>query len=156
MGVRVDREGILTYDFHTAQNVLKASGELKETELSRRYYLADASFIVGLYGEEALLHRLHEALHKPIWPLFLGRKAFVPGEPIWLADGLHSGAALRATLTTYPWLARPGQHPPKRLRLVLEDPEGSEMRSDQPVSFQTDARRYAPRRVQTDWVFLSQ
>lgn len=156
MGVRVDREGILTYDFHTAQNVLKASGELKETELSRRYYLADASFLVGLYGEEVLLHRLHEVLRKPIWPLFLGRKAFVPGESIWLTDGLHPGTALRAAVTTYPWLARPGQNPPKRLRLVLEDPEGSEVRSDQPVSFQTDARRYAPRRVQTDWVFLSQ
>lgn len=156
MGVRVDREGILMCDFHTAQNVLKASGELKETELSRRYYLADASFLVGLYGEEALLRRLYEALRKPVWPLFLGRKAFVPSEPIWLADGLHPGTALRATLTTYPWLARPGQNPPKRLRLVLEDPDGPEVRPDQPISFQTDARSYAPRRVQTDWVFLSQ
>src|SRR5512136_1449116 len=40
LGVRVDREGRLAYDFHTAQNVLKAGGGLKDTEPSRRYYLA--------------------------------------------------------------------------------------------------------------------
>lgn len=155
MGVRVDREGVLTYEIQAAQNVLKASGGLKETELSRRYYLADASFLVGLYGEYTLLRLLHEALRNPVWPLYLGRKAFVPGEPIWLADGLQPDTELRAILATYPWVARPGQKPAKQLRLVLEDPDGPEIRSDHPISFQSQARRYAPRRVRTDWIFLS-
>src|SRR4051794_6138053 len=43
MAVRVDREGRLARDYHTAQNVLRADGSgLQETVLSNRYYLADA------------------------------------------------------------------------------------------------------------------
>src|SRR5689334_8391290 len=55
MGVRVDREGILKMDYHTAQNVMKAGGKpfanLKSTELSQRFYLADAAFLVGFEGD---------------------------------------------------------------------------------------------------------
>ncbi len=151
-GVRVDREGVLTYDFHTAQNVRKAGGGIKDTEVSRRYYLADASFLVGLSGELALLQQAHAALRKPHWPLYLGRKAFVPGEPIWLADGLRPGQDLLTALSRYPWSARPGQTRPDRLRLVLEDRHGAEVRPDQPLSFQSNARRFAPRRVRTEWL----
>jgi len=155
LGVRVDRQGILSYDYHTAQDVLKAAGGLKDTEVSRRYYLADASFLVGLEGELALLRLLHAALYDPVWPLYLGRKAFTPGEPVWLADGLQVGVALRPALEGYRWQARPGQARPERLRLVLEDPEGVEVRPDQPISFQSNARRFAPRRVKTGWMILS-
>ena len=95
MAVRVDAEGLLRYDYHTAQDVLKAGGGIKETEPSRRYYLADACFLVGLAGEDlALLQQLQAALQDPVWPLCLGRKAFVPGEPIWLNDGLRQDADL--------------------------------------------------------------
>jgi CRISPR system Cascade subunit CasD len=155
LGVRVDREGVLTYDYHTAQDVLKAGGGLKDTEVSRRYYLADASFLVGLEGELSLLRLLHAALHDPVWPLYLGRKAFAPGDPIWLADGLQAGVGLEAALRAYPWQIRPGQAQPERLRLVLEDAGGSEVRPDQPLSFQSSARRFAPRRIKTDWMALA-
>ena len=39
MGVRVDREGTLLRDYHTAQEVYRAKGGIKPTELSTRYYL---------------------------------------------------------------------------------------------------------------------
>ena len=69
MGVRVDQEGKLARDFHTAMNVLKASGGIKVTEPSARYYLADARFLVGLEGENLdLLTRVHAALRDPHWP----------------------------------------------------------------------------------------
>jgi CRISPR system Cascade subunit CasD len=146
MGVRVDREGVLKVDYHTAKNVLKAGGGVKDTELSNRYYLADGLFLVGLEGDLALLERIHAALRNPVWPLFLGRKAFVPGEPIWLLDGLKPGRALEDALKEYHSLStRPT---PEGLRLVLEDQQnGSIVRSDQPLSFAQDNRRYAPRRL---------
>jgi CRISPR system Cascade subunit CasD len=63
MGVRVDREGVMKMDYHTAQNVAKANGGgTKDTELSWRYYLSDACFVVALEGEnETLLHRINVA-----------------------------------------------------------------------------------------------
>jgi CRISPR system Cascade subunit CasD len=151
MAVRVDVEGLLRYDYHTAKDVLKAGGGIKETEPSRRYYLADARFLVGLAGNDlALLQQLQAALHEPTWPLFLGRKSFVPGEPVWLVDGLHAGAALQPLLETYPWLGQGTKKRPERVRLVIEDPDGPEVRPDQPISFAD--RRFAPRRVTTTFI----
>jgi CRISPR system Cascade subunit CasD len=151
MAVRVDAEGLLRYDYHTAKDVLRAGGGIKETEPSRRYYLADACFLVGLAGDDlAQLQQLQAALYDPVWPLFLGRKAFVPGEPAWLADGLHVGAALRPALETYPWLRQAATKRPERVRLVIEDPDGPEIRPDQPISFAN--RRFAPRRVITTFI----
>ena len=155
LGVRADREGIVARDFHTAQQVLKASGGIKNTEPSNRYYLSDAAFLVGLAGDDLdLLRDLHAALRNPVWPLYLGRKAFVPGEPVWLEDGLKEAMDLHRALSldVSPWQPRPGQKRPDQLRLVLEDETGSEVRPDQPLSFAE--RRFAPRRVRTTFIDL--
>lgn len=150
MGVRVDREGALKVDYHTAKDVLKAGGGMKDTELSNRYYLADALFLVGLAGDDlALLESIHTALRKPVWPLFLGRKAFVPGEPLWLEDGLKPGQPLEDALKAHPPLsARRTMEP---MRLVLEDVQGSIVRTDQPLSFAQANRRFAPRRLRVEF-----
>jgi len=149
MGVRVDREGRLKVDYHTAQNVLKAGGGMKDTELSNRYYLADAMFLVGLESDDlTLLESIHTAMHHPVWPLYLGRKAFVPGEPVCLKDGLMFRQDLFNSLKTYPYLGRAGK--PDRLRIVLEDNEGEIVCLDQPLSFYS--RRFAPRRLKTDFI----
>lgn len=154
LGVRVDVEGTLARDFHTAQNVLKAGGGLKDTEPSSRYYLADAVFLAGLESSSSvLLQELHAALADPVWSLFLGRKAFVPGAPIWLADGLRMHTDLYTALVAYPWLGGVAHQPPETCRLVLEDDAGSEVRPDQPLSF--SERRFAPRRVTTLFINLS-
>jgi len=143
MGVRVDREGTLLRDYHTAQEVYRAKGGTKPTELSTRDYLGDACFLVGLEGERPLLTTLHTALRNPVWALFLGRRAFPPGEPIWLADGLCEGD-LREALEGYPWLrGEPKTFP--LVRMVIEDRTGAEVRPDQPLSF--SPRRFASRRV---------
>lgn len=144
MGVRADREGVLKMDYHTAKDVLKAGGGLKETEVSRRYYLADACFLVGLAGEDLpLLQRIHAALKNPVWPLFLGRKAFVPAEPPYLLDGLRLNTDLETALKTYPPLT--ARLSPQQARLALEDADGYLVRPDQPLSF--GQRRFAPRRL---------
>lgn len=155
MGVRVDQEGTLGRDYHTAGKggILKASGRVdrKNLVVSSRYYLAGARFLVGLAGDgDGLLADAQRALCNPRWPLFLGRRAFVPGDPVWLADGLQNGGDLRHVLAAYPWLGPEGGDPPEQVRLVLEDPAGSEVRPDQPLSFAE--RRFAPRRVTTTFI----
>ena len=44
---------------------------------------------------------------------------------------------------THPWLGRDARRRPERVRLVTEDPDGPEVRPDQPLSFAE--RRFAPR-----------
>jgi CRISPR system Cascade subunit CasD len=145
MGIRADREGTLQVDYHTAQNVLMANGKIKGTELSNRYYLANAVFLVGLESEDmALLQQLQAALYKPVWALFLGRKAFVPGEPIPLANGVREGETLEQALHTHSGLCKPEKH---KLRVVLEDQNGSIVRTDQPLSFSRAGRKFGPRQV---------
>jgi CRISPR system Cascade subunit CasD len=141
MGVRVDREGTLQTDFQTTQT--------DKTVVSRRHYLSDAVFLVGLEGSLPLLENLQHALQHPKWLLFLGRKAFPPAEPICLPDGLRQGENLLGALSNYPSLV-PGIEG-QRLRLVIEDPLGGEVVvPDVPVSFAE--RRYLPRRVHTTFI----
>ncbi|GAB3910514.1 hypothetical protein GCM10027612_86460 [Microbispora bryophytorum subsp. camponoti] len=78
MAVRVDREGILERDYHTAQNVPTTAGTGHRTVVSERYYLADALFLVVLEGDEATLTKAAAAVQRPHWPLCFGRKPFVP------------------------------------------------------------------------------
>jgi len=149
MGVRVDREGSLKVDYHTAQNVLKAGGGIKEPELSSRYYLADALFLVGLSGENIpLLDRMNTPLRAAVWPLFLGRKSFVPGSPVWLENGLQEDTSLIDALRAYPILG--GNSDGHPMRVILEDQSGTVVRADQPISF--SSRRFTQRRLKVDFI----
>jgi CRISPR system Cascade subunit CasD len=102
MGIRVDREGVLQKDYHTAggsrhddYGVIKASGAKGDTVVSHRYYLADAVFLVGLESASAeLLQQLDIALANPHWQLFLGRKSFVPSLPVRVPGGLLCNMSL--------------------------------------------------------------
>jgi len=158
MGVRVDREGQLRKDYHTAQEVARADPTkgAQETVVSSRFYIADADFLVALEGEDALLHQIQSALLSPCWAIYLGRKAFVPSFPVHLTNGLRIGASLEDALAAHPWQARrKDERPPARLRLALEasDDQG-EPRPDVPISFAT--RRFTVRYVRTDWLDTNQ
>ena len=139
MGVRVDHEGMMASDYHTTLNVIKASGAkppLGEAVVSTRYYLDDADFLVGLEGDNLhLLEEIDAALANPRWPLYLGRKAFPPGEPVRLSDGLRQKQELCHALTTYSRCQRSDDYKITNLRLVLEDSSGEVVRLDQPVSY---------------------
>lgn len=143
MGVRVDREGVVRRDYHTAQQIIRADGKgVQETAVSQRYYLADAVFLVGLQGDDgALLEHVQNALKAPEWPLSLGRKAFVPSKPVWLPDGVKSGELL-PVLRSYQWLTSE-----KPTRLVIEGQRGS-LRMDQPLA-SFAARRFGARFVES-------
>lgn len=93
LAVRVDQEGTLLMDYHTANNptpdeVRQARRENKKVGapyVTKRYYLADAIFLIGLESEnEELLQRLSRALKHPVYPLFLGRRSCPPTLPLCL------------------------------------------------------------------------
>lgn len=157
MGVRVDREGSILRDFHTAGKggYLKAGGSIEHTNLitSTRYYLADAAFLVALAGEMTLLQQLHAALRDPHWMLCLGRKACPPSLSPYLPDGLCDEDLLVA-LKSYPWLGElPWQYEKlERVRVVIDDDKGPQLRHDHPISFEKGQRQFAPRRMRTDFI----
>ncbi|NQT19767.1 MAG: type I-E CRISPR-associated protein Cas5/CasD [Planctomycetes bacterium] len=165
MGVRVNREGTMKRDYHTALNVAKAGGGIKVCEPSNRYYLADADFLVGFEGEdERFLGRLDGALRRPRWQPYLGRKSFVPSIPtaIEIVD-----EPMEQALRTHPWFARTQREyeaelrqceegNPRRLRLVFDAEFGSthEVRPDILTSFAE--RDFATLRyIRTDWLELT-
>lgn len=149
MGVRHDRPGVPRRDYQTAQHIIKADGSGHQaTAVTQRHYLADAAFLVGLEGSErALLERAHAALADPAWPLALGRKAYVPSEPLWM-PGAVVDAGLREALLGWPRIAVP-QRGQDRLRCIvsLESALGEGlMKMDQPLSSFAE-RRFGPRFV---------
>lgn len=145
MSVRVLREGVMQKDYHTAQNIAKADGSKpnKPTELSTRWYLADADFLVGLESEDLpLLEGFQTALKNPKWQLFLGRKAFVPSVPVYFAkDGLQTGES-EFVLRNFEIESKS-----QNQRLIIESENGTEVRQDVPLDFA--ARRFSIRRVDT-------
>jgi CRISPR system Cascade subunit CasD len=141
-GVRIDREGRPTRDFHTAQNVIGASGSDLRTVVSNRWYLAEAAFLAGLQGSRSLLEAIHGALQHPHWPLSLGRKSCPPTIPPgsgWLVDQPLQDALL---------VPEPLVDAVEQYRLVVEDPQGSQSRPDQPLA-PFSVRRFGMRRVRS-------
>jgi CRISPR system Cascade subunit CasD len=170
MGVRVDREGLVMRDYHTAgggnwpglkkYGVSKANGSAGDPVVSQRFYLADADFVVGLEAvSPILLERLDAALARPHWQLFLGRKSFVPALPVRFPDRGPGAPGLRQQLLEEALIGCPYRlgivesKRPDRVRLVLEvelGDERSEARNDVPLSFAT--RTFGLRHVRTSWI----
>lgn len=160
MGVRHDRPGFLRSEFQTAgcassDRIIKADGTpSKDGVVSKRYYLADAAFLAAVSGEDtALLERIHDALKNPAWPLYLGRKSYVPSEIPWLEDGLISESA-RDALLAWPWIGhlRWRESPPERLLLSMESDSGYGSHiMDQPLAAYSE-RRFSMRCIVSEWI----
>ncbi|MBL6280234.1 type I-E CRISPR-associated protein Cas5/CasD [Micromonospora fiedleri] len=175
MGVRVDREGILERDYQVTQDIPTTTGRGHRNSVSHRYYLADAVFLVVLEGDEnAGLDQIEAALRAPVWPLYLGRRAFPPARPLIAANPSNNALTgiglthnrLDTVLTTHPWLDDRDQvrnanlHLATRtpLRTVVDcpaDAPDAEVRLDVPLSFQPNDRRYTARTVRTATVPLT-
>ena len=145
MGVRVDQSGDKGWDYHTTGakiGILSADGKIKitqstgevETQLSRRQYLYDASFLVALQGPPTIIEVCAAALEDPVWPVFLGRKSCVPSEPVFSGLGHHT--ELSEALSSVPWRARPDETDRYRrgstrtLDAYIEHSEGSTRSTD--------------------------
>jgi 5-methylcytosine-specific restriction endonuclease McrA len=88
--------------------------------LTRREYLCDASFLVAVQGEPALIRDLVAALQKPKWTLYLGRKCCPPSRPI-LAHPAAEFADLLAAIRSIPWQPRlEGDRAPEEVDCLLD------------------------------------
>jgi len=163
MGVREDWAGQLSMDYHTAEQIdSKTGNSIKPTAISRRYYLADAVFLVGFEGEIILLEKIYAALKNPYWTLFLGRKSLVPGRPIYFAnpqEALHL-ESLDQVLRAYPSIAHDpladvdpvAESSEREVRLFIEHHETTESAQlvmhmqDQPIAAFSE-RKYRYRAV---------
>ena len=160
MGVRHDRPGVPKRDYQTAgcaatDSIIKADGsQAKDGVVSDRFYLADAAFLVGLECEDrALLEQAHAALRDPVWPLALGRKSYVPSEPIWIENGVQDDA-LGEVMARWPWIVsqRKWEDPPEKLLVSFESEDGSGvLKVDQPLSSFAE-RRFGARFVRSEWI----
>ncbi len=155
MSVRHDRPGIPKRDYQTAQGIISADrSKVHETAVTTRDYLADAAFLVGLEHEDlSLLEGIHRALRNPTWPMALGRKSYVPSEPIWIENGLQD-RLVHDLLASWPWIAsqRKWEKLPESLLVSYDSDESAGvMRMDQPLSSFAE-RRFGARFVRSEWL----
>lgn len=124
MGVRIDRPAVRWWDYHTvgaglAMRIAKG-GSKTDTMLTRREYLCDASFLVALQGEPALIERLASAMQNPCWTLYLGRKCCPPSRPL-LEHSPGTFPDLFTALASIPWRPRlKGDTPPNSLDCLID------------------------------------
>ncbi|MDG4798127.1 type I-E CRISPR-associated protein Cas5/CasD [Micromonospora sp. WMMD1082] len=146
-GVRIDQPGQLQRDFQVARTLDGRSS----MPLTNRYYLSDAVFLAAIGGEQKLLDGLHEAVRRPQFPLYLGRRSCPPVAPISL--GVRPGNVAEI-LGDWPWQAakrlreRGGLTVP--LEVLCDAPPGAEVTDtlqDEPVSFDPAHRQYGWRAV---------
>ncbi len=115
LAVQIDAEGELLRDYHTTQVPPARQGrrfatrrdELavddRYTILSRRDYRADAAWTCALWRRETAPHELAalaDALRRPRFVLYLGRKSCPPALP--LAPRLVEADTLKAAFAAYP------------------------------------------------------
>lgn len=146
-GVRIDQPGHVERDFQTTRSLGGHS-----FPLSQRYYLADAVFLVGVEATRDEVIAYRDAIARPYFPLFLGRRAFPPAGPI-RTDIVES--PLREALREASWRAKPHHQRSVRetevsLAIVSDATRGEgrgESRQDVPLSFDPRRRQYASRDI---------
>jgi len=166
-GVRVDQPGRLLVDYHTVSAASHAPGDparqrmprssggtLKpeeSTKVTRRYYIADAVFIAALEAPQDIVETLADALRRPRYPLYLGRRSCPPAKPV--LNGIQKDAYLEAALEQAPWQAGPAERARHQaggdieLAVAIEDPAGADVFADQPLPSPPFNRRFAERPV---------
>lgn len=142
--VRVDQEGTVLSDFHTAINWETGLS----MPLSRRHYLADAVFVAGVGGPPEVIDGLADAVRSPVWAPFLGRRACPPSRPVFLGV---ADSDVWTAVRKVPWQAsrwyrrRHGDHASLRMCSDAQPGDtGQEAIRDVPQS-------YDPRRRQHGW-----
>jgi CRISPR system Cascade subunit CasD len=165
--VRVDRPGIRIVDYHTvgggmpkARTAATSGGSNKGAAVvTRRHYLSDAVFVVAVSGPDQVLADLANALRRPHWAPYLGRRSCVPDEPFLLRA--HAENPERELLTRVP-LSRgtPAgvSDAPVAVEFLRERPSTEQSArsadtldvNDIPVSFSPHGRSHRMRRLYRD------
>lgn len=164
MAVRHDRPGVLKSDYQTfgcadTDTIIKADGkQSSDGGVSKRDYLADAAFLVGLEGDDLpLLQSIQEALKNPKWPLCLGRKSYTPSEIVWFNEGVFD-EPLMQVMRRIPWvscLRHREKHPPELLHISIESNNEGVLKMDQPIS-SFALRKFGSRFVKSELISFPQ
>ncbi|MGW0252084.1 type I-E CRISPR-associated protein Cas5/CasD [Nocardia goodfellowii] len=151
-GVRVDQPGRLIRDFQVARSL----DARKQYPLSQRYYLADAVFVAAIEGDTNLLEGIRDALIRPEFPLFLGRRSCPVAEALVLGEirdePLQTVLKDAGTWAAADWYRK---KQPKTVQLSIfrdrstDDPTEAftEQVRDVPLSFDPVRREYGWRTV---------
>jgi len=164
--VRVDTPGLLLTDFHTVGGGLPSartvptadgkhrSGENTGTIVTRRRYLADAVFTVAVTGPEDRTAAIGEALLRPVWQPYLGRRSCPPDQPLLLRRHCDDPEGDLRTVVPLPRRLRFDRRDDGLVEVdLLTETVPADGRSavtelaDVPVSFDRYDRRYARRSV---------
>lgn len=151
LGVRIDRKAVRFWDFQTVGALMKlrnAEGKPKDGPiLSRKEYLCDASFLVAVQCEPALIAEFEKALKNPVWVPFLGRKCCSPSRPILELGSTGDFPDLLSALKSKPLQKRDKFDKfPDTIEFLTdwepsdaepEAPEDAEIWYDVPLSFDT-------------------
>ena len=156
MAVRVDAPGVRWWDYHTVGAGMQmriAEGERKTKPgamLTRREYLCDASFLVALQGEQALIAELAAAMRNPKWTIYLGRKSCPMSRPPLEVDP-GTFPDLLSALASVPYSLRlKGDPPPETMGCLLdwiatpeqpEAPDDALVWYDVPLTFEPPSHR---------------
>ena len=160
MGIRIDAPGVRWWDYHTVgakmqMRIAEGEGKTKSGALlTRREYLCDASFLVAMQGEPALIDELFKSMQAPKWTLYLGRKCCPPSRPL-LEHPAGVFPDLLSALTSIPWRRRLKEDsPPQTVDCLLDwvptpeqpdAPDDALIWYDIPLTFEPPA--YCPRFV---------
>jgi CRISPR system Cascade subunit CasD len=152
-GVRHDQPGVITRDFQTAASL----DRMRVLPLTHRYYLSDAVFVAAVEGDSDLIASVADALRRPRFPLYLGRRSCPPASPVY--QSVVSGDLREVLKSTdpdrgIPWAAsatwRRRQRAEVMLDIVRDAYPGEpphELIRDSPVSFDPDHRQYGFRGI---------
>ena len=139
--------------------VHRKEGKKESSWLTERYYLEDAIFLAALEGDNKFLQDMKRAVQKPVYPLFLGRRACPPAGRLCL--GIRD-MGLRESLMQEEWQAsrwyqkKAGWEQISSLEIVRDaeiDEEFYVIR-DVPKSFSQLKRQYQFRNVIREHVSL--
>jgi len=158
-GVRTDRPGQVIRDYHTALEIVAATGSGQgRSVISQRYYIADACFLCALEGARAMITQIHAALAQPAVPLCLGRRSCPPAVPVYVPGGLVD-QSLDDVLRTWPLLcflehAKRATASTARVRVAVEcDLDSADhIQPDQPVGCAFRDRTFRPRGVRVEHI----
>lgn len=146
MGVRIDSKGSMEYDYQTA----RAVGD-KNSKLSKKYYLEDAVFIVGLESDDIeWLHEIMDALNDPVYTIFAGRKSY-PLNPD-MVMGIKTGESIESAFSSLPWEG--SGHSQRKVETIIDstDTDSNALINDYPVSYAFGNRKWTSRPVRCDWI----
>ena len=100
--VRIDQNGNLLRDYHTAKSY-KKSGEVLRTYVTNRYYIEDGAFTIALgHNNNKLIEDISYAIQDPYFQTYMGRRALPLNSDFYL--GLV-GDDVISSLKDLPWQA---------------------------------------------------